>query len=430
MGKRIVVFNNFLIIVGVLVIFVLLTSWFVGRGQHLISFSQSSSGKFSLQHLQDVIDKVKQSTVLIRIDSFSNHKKIGSGFVFKKIGDVSFIATSRSLIEGSLDDIPIPVVLNSGTKKEQVAFAEMLAIDRDSDLAILSVTAQEGSSVLSLDNVSFGTARTKLFVFGFPRISVMATPRGNPSVTVSRCSISGVLKDGNNTRAIRFNPSLDLGNTGGPVIDSDGNLVGIVGVDFSLPTKHRIALAVPIQRLIEFTNGKIEHLTIKYAQKEKGNYQIGIHYDILDPFHNIQKIRIAFSSSSGLSWSDISTRPLVRGYWQSLLKHRKMQITDGNWSGTNGYATLIVPASAPSSCVIQPGFVSIDGTIHSMQALIRNTSEKSAMKYIGGKKKHDLLLPFKPPAHSFNHNFPGEHAPWDNPLPNHPDPRLFGRNVN
>jgi S1-C subfamily serine protease len=405
MKKRIGSFNNFLMAIGVLLIFVILIAGFKGSERSL-PHSHPFSGKHNLQGWQQAIDNAKQSTVLIKVTSSTNDVREGTGFIFKKLGDTAFIATGSPLIEGASSDVPIFVVMNSGTKNEQTVSAEVLAIDRDCNLAIVSIIAPEQNALISIDNVSFGTVKTRLLVFGFSLENEVPNSETNPSVIVSKCSISNIRIHLDSTRTFRFNPPIDLGNAGGAIIDSDGNLVGIVGVDFSLPTRHQIALAVPIQRLIELVNGKIEHVAVKNVQKQEGKLHVHINYDILDPFHNIQEIRIAFGSASGKCLNDIITKRLVHGYWEALSQEIKMKIANGHWARQKGQTTLIVPENDPSSWFIQPGFVSVDGSIHSMQVQMRFNPKGSSHYVLNHKPGYPFNDLKPPPIPSRNDNPP------------------------
>src|SRR5205085_9900747 len=65
-------------------------------------------------------------------------------------------------------------------------------------------------------------------VFGFPFGEALAIEAGNPSITVSKGSVSSVRRNHRDeVVAVQIDGALNPGNSGGPVVDAEGRLVGI-----------------------------------------------------------------------------------------------------------------------------------------------------------------------------------------------------------
>lgn len=97
----------------------------------------------------------------------------------------------------------------------------LTATDKDKDLALLRLP-QPTSSVLS-----FSAARARLgqpiIVMGYPLRDILAS-----SVSVSTGAISALAGPGDDTTLLQITAPVQPGNSGGPLLDQSGNVVGIV----------------------------------------------------------------------------------------------------------------------------------------------------------------------------------------------------------
>jgi S1-C subfamily serine protease len=347
------------------------------------------SGSTDSEKLDErVVTMAKRATVLIKVGS-SVRKCTGSGFVFKKVDDVVYIATNAHVIEKAISgDSRIRVVLEAGSRKESTVSAEIVGIDPENDVAILSIIAPNHKSVFSLEKISFASETMGIFVLGFPFGTSLSTSSHSPAVTVSRGWISSIRKDDNgNVKLIQIDASINPGNSGGPVIDGEGNLFGLA---FAKISESQIGFVVPIQRLIELLNGKITHTEITSVLTKKLKASVHVKFLVLDPFHQIQQIRISYSLIN--SKHVITTKPLSRGYWTPLRQEEKTKIVNAHWAGMNGYATLVLPSKKGLHLLVQPEIKSMGGTVHAMEAILLEAPLQSrGISAYGQTKKSDAL---------------------------------------
>lgn len=160
---------------------------------------------------------------------------VGSGFV---ISDDGLIATNYHVIGEAR---PIRVELADGRKLEAV---EVHATDRKADLAIIRVRA-EGLRPLELGDSDAVRA-------GQPVVAL-----GNP-IGLEHSVVAGVVSA---TREIDGRPMLQLampiepGNSGGPVVDLDGRVLGIVTIKSLVTANLGFAVAIKLlQPLVERPN--------------------------------------------------------------------------------------------------------------------------------------------------------------------------------
>ena len=177
-------------------------------------------------------------------DLMEEARSLGSGFI---IGADGLIVTNNHVIEGASE---ILVFLNDGTRH----VASVVGRDDKTDLAVLRITANR-----SLPHVEFGDSDAAL-------VGDWVMAIGNPfglggSVTLGIVSARNRdIQSGPYDNFIQTDASINQGNSGGPLFDMRGKVVGIntaiiarggssLGIGFAVP----VNLARPvIEQLAEF----------------------------------------------------------------------------------------------------------------------------------------------------------------------------------
>jgi serine protease Do len=168
---------------------------------------------------------------------------LGSGFVISSDG---FIVTNNHVIEGA-DEIRIEFF--SGLELE----AELVGTDPATDIALLKVAHDE-----DLPHVEFGDSE-------MARVGDWVLAVGNPlgqgfSVSAGIISASGRALQGNYDDYIQTDAAINRGNSGGPLFNMDGEVIGIntailsptggsIGIGFAMSS--RVATNV-VDQLREF----------------------------------------------------------------------------------------------------------------------------------------------------------------------------------
>lgn len=189
---------------------------------------------------KDTIDKVKRNTVYIRV-LYRGAKReggTGSGFVER---ESKHIITNAHVVGALKPKDPGPAIIelifNSGDAKEYKMFGELVALDQAADLAIIhplrdptvSVTVPEGLTLARKPKLDL---LQQLFIFGFPFGESLGK-----EITASSTTISSIRKD-----QIQVNGGMNPGNSGGPVVDAKGNVIGVAvagikntNINFAIP---------------------------------------------------------------------------------------------------------------------------------------------------------------------------------------------------
>ena len=251
----------------------------------------------------EVLKKVKAATVHLKVKFAEGKPSEGSGFFTVPNG---LIITNAHVI-GMLDnDSPKPakieVTLNSGEAGSKTGEAKILYVDGDSDLALLIAPGgpKDLPEPLILAPPGSVTETQDVFVVGFP-----LGKQAGPNVTITATTVTSLRKEGNSFKAIQVNGGMHPGNSGGPVVNKDGKVVGIAVAAYSGTQLH---LAIPIEHLNAVTNGKISNSEYGVAYKEGDKIHLPLHFQKLDPLKKMKSISVA-------TWVGIPgpTRPSTNG---------------------------------------------------------------------------------------------------------------------
>ncbi|AEV38732.1 Trypsin-like serine protease [Pseudovibrio sp. FO-BEG1] len=193
-------------------------------------------------------------------------QSLGSGFVID--GDEGIIVTNNHVIEGADE---ITVNFNDGTKLS----AELLGSDEKTDLAVLKVEPQS-----TLDSVKFGSSEVL-------RVGDWVMAIGNPfglGGTVTAGIVSARNRDINSgpyDNFIQTDAAINRGNSGGPLFNMDGEVVGIntvifspsggsIGIGFAIPAETATRVIAQLREFGETRRGwlgvRIQHVTDEIAE--------------------------------------------------------------------------------------------------------------------------------------------------------------------
>lgn len=154
----------------------------------------------------------------------------GTGFIISEDG---LILTNRHVVSDS--DAEYTVVMSDETTYE----ADVLSVDAFNDLAILKIAAQDLSTVELGDSGQLKAGQT---------VIAIGNTLAEYQNTVTRGVVSGLARDlgGNLTNLIQTDAAINQGNSGGPLINSAGQVIGInVAVDRT-DLAEGIGFAIPI----------------------------------------------------------------------------------------------------------------------------------------------------------------------------------------
>lgn len=192
--------------------------------------------------IADAVEKVYDSVVTVKNYVRNQLYSTGSGFVFKTDDKYSYILTNYHVINGGNE---VSVVFTNN-KEESV---NVVGYDEYSDIAVLSVdkslilsTAQIGSSI----DTRIGDTT---FAVGTPVDSSVY------SWSVTRGILSGkdrmVQVDNYVMRVLQTDTAINSGNSGGPLCNSNGEVIGITNMKLASSQIEGMGFAIPIEDAIK-----------------------------------------------------------------------------------------------------------------------------------------------------------------------------------
>src|SRR5262249_37570118 len=154
--------------------------------------------------------------------------------------------------------------------------AECIAADADHDLAVIQVSgvrnAENFPSAINTKDRPALAETTPIYIIGFPFGEGLAIARGgNPAVTISRGTITSLRDDEAGDRVfIQIEADANPGNSGGPVVDGRGRLVGVLKggkpgtkINFAIPNNEVMRMATGRVSDLEFRVNKVVRDTIE-----------------------------------------------------------------------------------------------------------------------------------------------------------------------
>lgn len=147
----------------------------------------------------------------------------GSGVIYKKTGDTAFIVTNNHVISGA---DKVKVLLNSGKKLS----ATVVGHDSVTDLAVLKINAADVTQVATFGNSNNISVGQTALAIGSPLGSTYATTLTQGIISAKKRTIETTDSDGvstGQTTVIQTDAAINPGNSGGPLVNLDGQVVGI-----------------------------------------------------------------------------------------------------------------------------------------------------------------------------------------------------------
>jgi len=261
------------------------------------------------------LNELKGATVFVRVAA-GPLSGSGSGFLVKVEGETGYLVTNHHVIEPPRPGLPTAVtaVFWSGTRKEQSAPAVVLAADALYDLAVLKVTGvKDLPAPIDLSQKVELIETMPVFMLGFPFGRALSTTKGNPAITIGKGTVSSIRTNDNDEVAfVQLDGDLNPGNSGGPVVDGKGRLVGIAVAKLR---GTRIGMAIPPLELSRMLQGRISQISTKPRRVAEGAAEIDLQVGLIDPLNKQRTIQAYYVRADSLKEKPA---PGKKGVWSVL----------------------------------------------------------------------------------------------------------------
>jgi len=232
-----------------------------------------------------VLKKVKAATVHLEVTLPDSSQVEGSGFFTDEPGVVLTNAHVLGMLDAdSRPPLKVAVTVNSGEADSRTLAAKLLGVDRESDLALLRVEGKESPEPLKVVPAKDLNETAEVFIFGFP-----LGKRLGKNITVSKSSVSSLRKENGRLKQIQVNGGMHPGNSGGPVVNGKGE---VVGVSVSVILGTALHFAIPGEVVHGFLNGKVIEMGVDLGYKDGDKIKMGFRLVAVDPLGRLRDVKV------------------------------------------------------------------------------------------------------------------------------------------
>ena len=198
--------------------------------------------------IADAVEKVYDSVIIVSTFKKDTQISSGSGFLYKTENNKTYIITNHHVVA---DGDNYKVTYTNG----DVEVATLLGGDQYSDIAVLEVKTKEDYKTVDVGKTEDLRIGDTTFTVGAPLDNVY-------SWTVTRGIISGKerlveisVDNAYNTdyimNVLQTDAAVNSGNSGGPLCDSNGEVIGVISAKISASGVEGMGFAIPIETAIE-----------------------------------------------------------------------------------------------------------------------------------------------------------------------------------
>lgn len=146
----------------------------------------------------------------------------GSGVIYKVDGDTAYVVTNNHVVEGQSG---LEVVLSDGTK----VTGELVGTDAYTDLAVIKISSDKVETVATFGDSSALKVGEPAIAIGSPLGSDYANSVTQGIISSLNRQVTSQNDSGETVsiNAIQTDAAINPGNSGGPLINVDGQVVGI-----------------------------------------------------------------------------------------------------------------------------------------------------------------------------------------------------------
>ena len=273
------------------------------------------------------VDKVKDAVVSVityssnsqnsllgsdETDTDTNSEQVyseGSGVIYKKEGDTAYLVTNTHVINGAKK---VDIRLADGTKVP----GEIVGSDTYSDIAVVKIAADKVTTVAEFGDSSQLTVGETAIAIGSPLGSEYANTVTQGIVSSLNRNVSLKSEDGQaiSTNAIQTDTAINPGNSGGPLINIQGQVIGITsskiasnggtsveGLGFAIPANDVINIIKQLEK-----DGKVTRPAL------------GIHMVNLSNLSttDLQKLKLPGIVTSGVAVRSVQKNMPANGHLQ------------------------------------------------------------------------------------------------------------------
>jgi len=233
----------------------------------------------------------------------------GSGVIYKKNGNDAYLVTNTHVINGASK---VDIRLADGTKVP----GEIVGSDTFSDIAVVKISSEKVITVAEFGDSSQLTVGETAIAIGSPLGSEYANTVTQGIVSSLNRNVSLKSEDGQaiSTKAIQTDTAINPGNSGGPLINIQGQVIGITsskiatnggtsveGLGFAIPSNDAIHIIDQLEK-----SGKVTRPALGIQMVNLSNLNAS----------DLQRLNIPANVTSGVVVRSVQTNMPANGHLQ------------------------------------------------------------------------------------------------------------------
>lgn len=290
-----------------------------------VNYTTSKEVTVTDKGIADAVDKLYNATVIVEVGNKGKLTGWGSGFVYKVEGDYAYIFTNHHVVD---DASEIVIVFSNETEvdgtlvgSDEYADVAVVKVPKDKILAVAEIGSSNdikvGDTIFAIGtpvSLEYSFTVTRGILSGKDRMVEISSTQNSNSFFQSSYVDTWYMK------LLQIDASINSGNSGGPLANSNGEVIGItnskLSSSYSSTSIENMGFAIPIEdalsvaeKLIE--KGKIERpvlgvsmTTIENASKSDIKIDEDIEYGAV-----VVEVQSGSNASkAGLKSGDIITK--------------------------------------------------------------------------------------------------------------------------
>lgn len=232
------------------------------------------------QGIADAVEKVYDAVVVINTYANGRPYASGTGFVYKRDNNNAYLLTNNHVIAKSDD---VYVTFTDGT----IVKAEVRGADVYSDIAVLSVSSEYGQNVVELGSSEALRLGDTVFAIGGPIDSAYSWSVTRGIVSGKNRLVEVEMTSGNTktpmiVNTLQTDTAINSGNSGGPLANSNGQVIGITSIKLASEDIEGMGFAIPIENALEIAEHLIDGKEVE--RPYLGVYMLDI--NSINPYYN------------------------------------------------------------------------------------------------------------------------------------------------
>ncbi|MCI0702019.1 MAG: trypsin-like peptidase domain-containing protein [Planctomycetia bacterium] len=192
----------------------------------------------------EIAKRGKSATAFIEVPN----RGTGTAFCIHPSG---LFITNEHVVRGA-EGSEITLVLNPSLENQRILKAKVIRTDKTSDFALLRVDGAKDLPSLPLGSVDGISELADVVACGFPLGKALSPDKKEyPAISVNAGSVTSLRYKDRKLQFFQIDISLTYGNSGGPVLDENGKVIGVV-VSGVAGGKVGINQAIPVNHLESF----------------------------------------------------------------------------------------------------------------------------------------------------------------------------------